>query len=202
MVDIDNYLRSNGLPTRDANEAKRLAENINASANSLEVYLAAPDYKALAQSTTKSTGLGYFYGAATLELAKEGAITACKKYNPGHTCALVDPPESVLTSLAPASDPNKRDSLDTTTSHRYWRPNASPGRANFDCFGRGAIALYGIVTGASGRVLRDPAQRPRMPQLGPASDRLFRTRSRVAYVSHRVDGKRLDWLGGPRRLYS
>jgi len=36
MVDIDNDLRSNGLPTRDINEAKRLAEKIKASANSLE----------------------------------------------------------------------------------------------------------------------------------------------------------------------
>jgi pimeloyl-ACP methyl ester carboxylesterase len=122
MVDIDNYLRSNGLPTRDANEAKRLAENINASANSVETYLAAPDYKALAQSTTKSTGLAYFYGAATLELAKDGAITACKKYNPGHTCKLIDPPESALTSPAPARDANKSDGLDTTTSMEV-RPN-------------------------------------------------------------------------------
>jgi len=31
-----------------------------------------------------------YYGAATLELAKEGAITFCKKSNPGHICKIVD----------------------------------------------------------------------------------------------------------------
>jgi dienelactone hydrolase len=115
MIDIDNYMRGHGLPTKDVNEAKRLAENIKASADSLERYLAAPDYKALAQSTTKSTELGYFYGAATLELAKEGAITACMKFHPGHTCKLVDPAESALTSPLPAPV-DKPDGLDTTTT--------------------------------------------------------------------------------------
>jgi dienelactone hydrolase len=122
MVDIDNYLRSMGLPTWDINEAKRLAEKISASASSLEGYIAAPGYKALAQSTTKTTGLGYYYSAASLEIAKEGAITACKKYNPGHTCKIVDPPEN--DPVPPASTPaSKPDSADTTTTSMETRPN-------------------------------------------------------------------------------
>jgi hypothetical protein len=49
-----NYLRSTGLPTWDINEAKRLAENVKASADRLEGYLAAPGYKALAQGQTRA----------------------------------------------------------------------------------------------------------------------------------------------------
>jgi len=96
MLDIDNYLRSKGrLPTWNTDEAKRLTERMKIKTSELiEGYMASHDYKALAQSTTKHTGLAYFYGAATFELAKEGAITACKKYYPGHTCKVVDPPES------------------------------------------------------------------------------------------------------------
>jgi dienelactone hydrolase len=94
MVDIDNYLRSAGLPTWDINEAKRLGEKIKTPADRLEGYLAAPGYKALALSTTNNAGLRYYYGAATLELAKEGALTACNKSNPEHICKIVDPPES------------------------------------------------------------------------------------------------------------
>jgi pimeloyl-ACP methyl ester carboxylesterase len=123
MVDIDNHLRTTGLPTWDINEAKRLAEKIKASADRLEGYLAAPGYKALAQSTTKNAGLGYYYGAATLELAKEGAITACKKYNPGHICKVVDPPEDPTPQgSTTASNPKKLDNQDTTTSIEA-RPN-------------------------------------------------------------------------------
>jgi dienelactone hydrolase len=119
MVDIDNYMRGNGLPTWDINEAKRLAEKIKASASSLEGYLAAPDYKALAQSTTNNAALGYFYGAATLEIAREGAISACKQYNPGHTCKIADPPENVLAPLTPM--PANRP--DTTTTTMETSPN-------------------------------------------------------------------------------
>jgi hypothetical protein len=61
-----------------------------------------------------------------LELAKEGAITACKKYNPGHICKIVDPPEDPPypppPGPTPASNPNKPDSQDTTTSMEA-RPN-------------------------------------------------------------------------------
>src|SRR5262245_31696940 len=117
MVDIDNYLRSAGLPTWDINEAKRLAEKLKAPAERLEGYLAAPGYKALAQSTTNNAGVGYYYGAATVELAKEGAITFCNKSNPGHICKIVDPPEDPTPSgLITASNPNKSDTRDTTTS--------------------------------------------------------------------------------------
>jgi dienelactone hydrolase len=122
MVDIDNYMRGSGLPTWDINEAKRLSEKIKASASSLEGYLAAPDYKALAQSTTNNAALGYFYGAATLEIAREGAITACKQYNPGHTCKIADPPENILTP--PTSTPtNRPDSQDTTTTTMETNPS-------------------------------------------------------------------------------
>ena len=122
MIDIDNYMRSIGLPTWDVNEAKRLAEKIKVSANSLEGYLAAPGYKALAQSTTNNAGLGYFYGAATLEIAREGAITACKKYNPGHTCKIVDPPENEPAPSA-STAPSKPESQDTTTTSLESRSN-------------------------------------------------------------------------------
>jgi len=122
MIDIDNYMRSNGLPTWDINEAKRIAEKISVAANSLEGYLAAPGYKALAQSTTNTAGLGYFYGAATLEIAREGAITACKKYNPGHTCKIVDPPGN--DTAPPASTPpSKPDNQATTTTSIETRSN-------------------------------------------------------------------------------
>jgi hypothetical protein len=119
MVDIDNYLRSTGMPTWDINEAKRLAEKIKASADRLEGYLAAPGYKALAQSTTKNAGLAYYYGASTLELAKEGAITACKKYDPGHICKVIDPPED---PPPPGPTPASNPSQDITTSMEA-RPN-------------------------------------------------------------------------------
>src|SRR5262249_764211 len=115
MVDIDNYLRSSGLPTWDINEAKRLAEKIKAPADRLEGYLAAPDYQALAQSTTNSAGLRCTYGASTLELAKEGALSACNKSNPEHICQIVDPPEGRTPSgLTTASNPNKSKSSTTS----------------------------------------------------------------------------------------
>jgi len=67
--------------------------------------------------------VGYYYGAATLELAKEGAITFCKKSNPGHICKIVDPPEDPAPSgLTTASNPDKSDTRDTTTSIEA-RPN-------------------------------------------------------------------------------
>jgi dienelactone hydrolase len=123
MVDIDNYLRSTGLPTWDINEAKRLAEKIKVSADRLEGYLAVPGYKALAQSTTNNVSLRFYYGAATLELAKEGALTACKKSNPEHICKIVDPPEDPTPSgLTTASNPSKSDTRDTATSIEA-RPN-------------------------------------------------------------------------------
>lgn len=123
MVDVDNYPRSIALLTWDINEAKRLAEKIKARADRLEGYLAVPGYKAIAQSTTNNAGLRYYYGAATLGLAKVGAITACKKSDPAHICKIVDPPEDPTPSgLATASNSNKSDTRDTTTSIEA-RPN-------------------------------------------------------------------------------
>ena len=99
------------------------ARPVKVSADRFEGYLAAPGYKALAQSTTKNAGLGYYYGAATLELAKEGAITACKKYIPGHICKIVDPPDDhTHQGSTTASNPQKPDYQDTTTSIEA-RPN-------------------------------------------------------------------------------
>jgi dienelactone hydrolase len=121
MVDIDNYVRSAGLPTWDINEAKRLAEKIKVPADRLEGYLAVPGYKALAQST--NAGLRFYYGAATLELAKDGALTACRKSNPENICRVVDPPEDPTPPGATtASNPNKPNSPNTTTSIEV-RPN-------------------------------------------------------------------------------
>ena len=85
--------------------------------------MAASGYKALAQSTTNNAGLRYTYGADTLELAKESAITACKKSNPGHICKIVDPPEDPTPSgLTTASNPDRSGTRDTATSIEA-RPN-------------------------------------------------------------------------------
>ena len=50
-------------------------------------------YKALAKSTTGDF-IAYIYAAFTLELAKERAVAICQQRHPGHTCKIIDPPES------------------------------------------------------------------------------------------------------------
>jgi len=97
IVDVDGYLRNNNLPTWDFNEVNALAKRIGIKNGTplpsiLEFYLASPDYKALAQSTTSETSLADTYDSATLEAAKQGAIAACQKSYSGHTCNIVDPP--------------------------------------------------------------------------------------------------------------
>jgi hypothetical protein len=95
MLDVDGYLRKRRLPTWDYNEIKAIAEKngIKTPSNFIELYLAAPGYKALAQSTSSSSSLIYTYRADTLEHAKERAITACQMRYPGHTCKIIDPRE-------------------------------------------------------------------------------------------------------------
>jgi len=100
MIDIDGYLRSKNLPTWDFNDVRALANKIGIKKDVpsfLELYIASPDYKALAQSTMSETSFTEFtdtYNSATLEDAKQGAISACQRRYPGHTCKIVDPPES------------------------------------------------------------------------------------------------------------
>jgi WD40 repeat protein len=53
-----------------------------------------PGYKALAQSAAGELSLADTYASDTLEHAKQGAMAACQKHFPGHTCKIVDPPES------------------------------------------------------------------------------------------------------------
>jgi dienelactone hydrolase len=95
MLDVDGYLHNRGLPTWDYGQAKALAKKngINTASNFIELYLASPGYKALAQSTSSASSLADTYSADTLEHAKERAIAACQKRNPGHTCKIIDPPK-------------------------------------------------------------------------------------------------------------
>jgi len=97
MIDIDGYLRSKNLTTWDFNDVRALANKIGIKKDVpsfLELYIASPDYKALAQSTTIETSFADTYNSATLEDAKQGAILGCQRRYPGHTCKIVDPPES------------------------------------------------------------------------------------------------------------
>lgn len=97
MIDIDGYLRSQKLPTWDFNDVRALANKIGIKKDPpsfLELYIASPDYKALAQSTMNETSFADTYNSATLEDAKQGAISACQRSYPGHTCKIVDPSES------------------------------------------------------------------------------------------------------------
>src|SRR5262245_731840 len=97
MIDVDGFLRSKNLPTWDFNDVKALANKIGIKKDVpsfLELYIASPAYKALAQSTTSETSITDTYNPATLEDAKQGAISACQKRYPGHICKIVDPPES------------------------------------------------------------------------------------------------------------
>jgi dienelactone hydrolase len=96
MLDVDRFLRSDGLPTWDYGEAKALAEKhdieIAPIPSLLELYLASPGYKALAQSTTSGISLADTYASDTPEHAKVRALTACQRRYPGHTCRIIDPP--------------------------------------------------------------------------------------------------------------
>jgi dienelactone hydrolase len=129
MVDIDAYLRTRGLPTWNYNEAQTLAKKIGIERSSglvakLEQYLAAPDHKALVQSTIDRVRIEYGYGYPALGQAKQATLDICQKRHPGHTCKVVDPPESTPTPPAPTptSNSNKPDGQDTTTSMEV-KPN-------------------------------------------------------------------------------
>jgi hypothetical protein len=95
MLDVDGFLRQHNLPTWDYSEAKALVEKhgIERWAHSIELYTAAPGYKALAKSTT-SDFVANVYAAHTLEHAKEQAVAVCQQRYPGHTCKIIDAPES------------------------------------------------------------------------------------------------------------
>jgi dienelactone hydrolase len=99
MLDVDGYLRAHDLPTWDINEAKAFAEKLGIKATAspfLELYLASPGYKALAQSTASDTSFGDTYAAPSIERAKEGALASCQKRYPGHTCKIIDPPDGAV----------------------------------------------------------------------------------------------------------
>jgi hypothetical protein len=94
MIDVDGFLRSKNLPTWDFNDVRALANKVGIKKDVpsiLELYIASSGYKALAQSTTSETSFTDTYNSATLEEAKQGAISACQKRYPGHTCKIVDP---------------------------------------------------------------------------------------------------------------
>jgi dienelactone hydrolase len=95
MLDVDGFLRQAGLPTWDYSEVRALVEKhgIKRWAHSIELYTAAPGYKALAKSTT-SDFIADTYASDTLEHAKERAVAVCQERHPGHTCKVIDPPES------------------------------------------------------------------------------------------------------------
>jgi dienelactone hydrolase len=94
MLDVDGFLRQRSLPTWAYGEAKALVEkhNIKRWVQTIESYVAAPGYKALAKSTT-SDSLAYIYASDTLQHAKERAEAVCQQRYPGHTCKVIDPPE-------------------------------------------------------------------------------------------------------------
>jgi dienelactone hydrolase len=94
MIDVDGFLRSKNLPTWDFNDVRALANKVGIKKDVpsiLELYIASSGYKALAQSTTSETSFTDTYNSATLEEAKQGAISACQKRYAGHTCKIVDP---------------------------------------------------------------------------------------------------------------
>jgi hypothetical protein len=96
MLDVDRFLRSDGLPTWDYEEAIALAEKheikILPIPSLIELYLASPGYKALAQSTTSGISVADTYASDTLEHAKQRAVAACQRRFPGHACKIIDPP--------------------------------------------------------------------------------------------------------------
>jgi hypothetical protein len=96
MLDVDAFLRKDGLPTWDYNEAKALTEKngikIASVPSRVELYLAAPGYKALAQSTASGTSVADACDSDTLDHAMERALAACHRRYPGHTCKIIDPP--------------------------------------------------------------------------------------------------------------
>jgi len=100
MLDVDGFLRQRSLPTWDYREVKALVEKhgIKRWAHLIELYTAAPGYKALAKSTT-SDFLADTYASDTLEHAKERAVAVCQQRHPGHLCTVIDPPE-----IPPRSD--------------------------------------------------------------------------------------------------
>jgi dienelactone hydrolase len=100
MLDIDGFLRTHDLPTWDYSEARALVEKhgIKRWAHSIELYAAAPGYKALAKSTTGDF-VADVYASDTLEHAKKQAVTVCQQRHPGHLCTVIDPPE-----IPPRSD--------------------------------------------------------------------------------------------------
>jgi hypothetical protein len=91
MLDVDGFLRHRGLPTWGHSEVRALVEKhgIKRWAHSIELYAAAPGYKALAKSTT-SDFVANVYAAHTLEHAKERAVAICQERQPGHTCKVID----------------------------------------------------------------------------------------------------------------
>jgi len=95
MLDIDGFLRKHDLPTWDYSEARALVEKhgIKRWAHSIELYAAAPGYKALAKSMT-SDFIADTYASDTLEHAKERAVAVCQQRYPGHTCTVIDPSEN------------------------------------------------------------------------------------------------------------
>lgn len=100
MLDVDGFLRQRNLPTWDYSEVKALVAKHSTKrwAQSIESYVAAPGYKALAKSTT-SDSLAYIYASDTLQHAKERAVAVCQQRHPGHLCTVIDPPE-----IPPRSD--------------------------------------------------------------------------------------------------
>jgi dienelactone hydrolase len=98
MLDVDGFLRNGGLPTWNYNQAKALTENAGIKVapipSLIELYLAAPGYKALAQSTASGISLADAYDSDTLDHAMERALAACHRRYPGHTCKIIDPPRA------------------------------------------------------------------------------------------------------------
>ena len=74
-----------------ANDVRALANKVGIKKDVpsfLELYIASPDYKALAQSTTNETSFTDTYNSATLEDAKQGAISACQRRYPEQSVAI------------------------------------------------------------------------------------------------------------------
>jgi len=94
MLDVDGFFRKHNLPTWDYSESRAIVEKhgIKRWAHLIELYTAAPGYKALAKSTT-SDFIADTYASDTLEHAKERAVAVCQQRHPGHTCKVIEPPE-------------------------------------------------------------------------------------------------------------
>jgi dienelactone hydrolase len=95
MLDVDGFLRKHKLPTWDYSQVKALVDEhgLKRWASFIELYVAAPGYKALAKSTTGDF-LADTYASDTIEHARERAVAVCQQRNPGHTCKVIDPRES------------------------------------------------------------------------------------------------------------